>query len=134
MNLKAIKVTSVDEYKKRIEELKTRGIFLWDTTRKPDFGSIVNNSVEINDEIYLVATFDTFPFEDIEEYRVWRDSLDLFIKLHQRIPLSLGDFLELKEYVEDIFTDADNQEHRDTLKQAFIAGKNDGEKIIKNII
>ena len=76
--------------------------FLWDGTRKPDFSTMEEQTVEINGAMCHIAHFNTEPFYDVAEYKQYKRAREEFVKKYRRDPISVDDFMILKTMTEAI--------------------------------
>lgn len=76
-------------------------IFLWNGSRKPNWDSITEDIVEIGGRTIKIASFETDPFESIDEYYLYKDATDKYIKKTGGRPVSLKDYEVLKKIIEE---------------------------------
>ncbi len=74
-------------------------IFLWDGTRKPVWETLDEASITTDDITVEIASFDTTPFRDVEEYQRYADGMEIFVRKYGHRPLSKRDFVALKSIV-----------------------------------
>ena len=77
-------------------------IVQWDGKRKPVWDTIRAEPLPNEDgETLNIACFDTEPFKTVDEYYRYFNAAEAFVQRHGRRPLTIADFLALKELVEE---------------------------------